>query len=142
LVEPLAHALGALGAQRAWVVHGLDGLDEVTLADSTKVAEVTDGSVRVFEVAPEDFGCERQSLMGLRGGDAEANARTIYEILAGERRDAGRALVVANAAAALFVGGIADDLRECALRAEWSIDSGAAITKLEQLARASGGQVA
>jgi anthranilate phosphoribosyltransferase len=142
LVEPLAHALGALGAQRAWVVHGLDGLDEVTLADATKVAEVAGGSVRVFEVAPEDFGIERQSLAELRGGDAEANARTIYEILVGRRRDAGRALVVANAAAALFVGGVADDLRECARRAEWSIDGGAAISKLEQLARASGGRTA
>src|ERR1700754_1730246 len=67
LVEPLAHALGALGARRAWVVHGLDGLDEVTLADSTKVAEVSDGAVRVFEVAPEDFGLVRESLAALRG---------------------------------------------------------------------------
>ncbi|HST53692.1 MAG TPA: anthranilate phosphoribosyltransferase [Pyrinomonadaceae bacterium] len=142
LVEPLAHALDALGARRAWVVHGLDGLDEVTLADSTKVAEVSDGAVRVFEVAPEDFGLVRESLAALRGGDAEANARMIYEILSGERRGAGRSLVVANAAAALFVGGVAEDLKECARRAAWSIDGGAALSKLEELARASIGQAA
>jgi len=139
LVEPLAHTLAALGSERAWVVHGRDGLDEVTLADATKVAEVSDGAVRVFDVAPEDFGLERASLEQLRGGDAEANARTIREVLAGERRDAGRSLVLANAAAALFVGGLADDLREAARLAQRSIDEGAAHAKLEQLARATRG---
>src|SRR5438477_9460488 len=77
LVEPLAHTLAALGSERAWVVNGRDGLDEVTLADATKVAEVYKGAVRVFDVAPEEFGFERASLEHLRGGDAEANARTI-----------------------------------------------------------------
>ena len=139
LVEPLAHTLAALGSERAWVVHGRDGLDEVTLADATKVAEVSFGAVRVFDVAPEEFGFERASLGALRGGDAEANARTVREIIAGERRDAGRSLVVANAAAALFVGGLADDLREAARLAERSIDEGAALAKLEQLARATRG---
>jgi anthranilate phosphoribosyltransferase len=142
LVEPLAHTLAALGSERAWVVHGRDGLDEITLADETKVAEVSGGEVRVFEAAPEDFGLERESLESLRGGDAEANARMIYEILAGERRDAGRSLVVANAAAALVVGGLPEDLRDAARLAALSIDSGAALTKLEQLARASVGQTA
>ncbi|MBC7932866.1 MAG: anthranilate phosphoribosyltransferase [Rubrivivax sp.] len=137
LVEPLARTLAALGTKRAWVVHGRDGLDEVTLADSTKVAEVGGEDVRVFEVAPEDFGLERASLEHLRGGDAEVNARIIREILKGERRDAGRALVVANAAAAIFVGGFADDLKEAARLAGQSIDDGAAIAKLEQLAHAS-----
>src|SRR4051812_40049952 len=118
LVEPLARTLAALGSERAWVVHGLDGLDEVTLADSTKVAEVSSEGVRVFEVSPEEFGLERAPLEGLRGGDAEENARTIRSILAGERRDAGRALVVANAAAALYVGGCAESLREAAALAE------------------------
>src|SRR5438270_8117429 len=139
LVEPLAYTLAALGSERAWVVHGRDGLDEVTLTDATKVAEVSGGAVRVFDVAPEEFGLERVSLERLRGGDAEANARTIREVLAGERRDAGRALVVANAAAALFVGGLAEDLREAARLAQRSIDSGAALAKLEHLARATWG---
>ncbi|HJQ31144.1 MAG TPA: anthranilate phosphoribosyltransferase [Pyrinomonadaceae bacterium] len=140
LVEPLAHTLLALGAERAWVVHGLDGLDEVTLAAPTKVAEVADKTVRVFEVAPEDFGLERAPLEELRGGDAEANARVIRSILSGERRDAGRSLVVVNTAAALYVGGAAEDLREAARLAERSIDTGAALDKLEQLARASNGR--
>jgi anthranilate phosphoribosyltransferase len=139
LVEPLARTLAALGSERAWVVHGLDGLDEVTLAEKTKVAEVSDGSVRVFEVEPEEFGLERASLETLRGGDAEDNARTIRSILAGERRDAGRALVIANAAAALYVGGSAESLSEAALLAGRSIDEGAALSKLEQLAEASKG---
>lgn len=139
LVEPLARTLAALGSERAWVVHGLDGLDEVTLANRTKVAEVSGGGVRVFEVEPEEFGLERASLETLRGGDASENARTIRAILAGERRDAGRALVVANAAAALYVGGLAESLREAALLAARSIDEGAALSKLEQLANASKG---
>jgi anthranilate phosphoribosyltransferase len=137
LVEPLAHTLLALGTERAWVVHGRDGLDELTLADKTKVAEVAAGSVRVFEVEPEDFGLARAALELLRGGDAEANARTIREILEGSRRDAARALVVANAAAALHVGGLAEDLREAARLAEQSIDGGAALDKLERLAQAT-----
>jgi anthranilate phosphoribosyltransferase len=139
LVEPLAHALAALGSERAWVVHGRDGLDEITLADATKVAEVEGGAVRVFDVAPEEFGLRREPLEALRGGDAEENARIIREILVGGRRDAGRALVIANAAAALRVGGLAEDLREAARLAERSIDEGAAHAKLEQLARAAVG---
>ena len=139
LVEPLARTLAALGSERAWVVHGLDGLDEVTLADATKVAEVSGGGVRVFEVTPEEFGLERASLEGLRGGDAEENARTIRAILAGERRGVERSLVVLNAAAALYVGGMAERLDEAAVRAALSINEGAALSKLEQLAEASKG---
>ena len=139
LVEPLARTLLALGTERAWVVHGRDGLDEVTLADRTKVAEVGGGGVRVFEVGPEDFGMERAPLEHLRGGDAEANARIIRDVLAGSRRDAARALVVLNAAAALHVGGLADDLTEAARLAEQSLDSGAALAKLERLVQASKG---
>lgn len=139
LVEPLARTLAALGSERAWVVHGLDGLDEVTLADGTKVAEVSDGGVRVFEVTPEEFGLERASLESLRGGDAEDNARTIRSILACERSGADRSLVVANAAAALYVGGLAETLSEAAQLAARSIDEGAALSKLERLAEATKG---
>ena len=140
LVEPLAHTLLALGTERAWVVHGRDGLDEVTVDGRTKVAEVSGGGVRVFEVAPEDFGLAVSPLEDLRGGDAEANAAIIRSILSGERLDAGRALVVANAAAALFVGGAAEGLREAAGLAARSIDAGAALEKLEQLSRMSNGR--
>ncbi len=139
LVEPLAHTLLALGSERAWVVHGLDGLDEVTLDGRTKVAEVSDGAVRVFEVGPEDFGLEHSTLEGLRGGDAMANADVIRSVLSGERRDAARSLVLANAAAALYVGGLAGELSEAVRLAEQSIDTGAALEKLEGLARASKG---
>ena len=139
LVEPLAHTLVALGTERAWVVHGLDGLDEVTLDGRTKVAEASEGEVRVFEIGPEDFGLETSTLEGLRGEDAVGNAAIIRAVLSGERRDAARALVVANAAAALHVGGRARDLREAAGLAEQSIDTGAALGKLETLVRASKG---
>jgi anthranilate phosphoribosyltransferase len=137
LLEPLARVLGNLGAQRAWVVHGSDGLDEVTLSGKTAVAEVDGGSVRVFVVGPEDFGLRRVELAELRGGDAEANARIIRGVLSGERGGAARSLVVANAAAALLVGGRADNLREAARLADESIESGGALSKLEELARAT-----
>ena len=133
LVEPVARSLAALGTDHAWVVHGSDGLDEVTLAGETSVAEARAGQVKTFEVAPEDFGLERAELQHLRGGDAEANARTIRAVLEGARRDEARALVVANAAAALFVGGTASDLYASARLAEQSIDSGSALGKLELL---------
>ncbi|MFN2416138.1 MAG: anthranilate phosphoribosyltransferase [Pyrinomonadaceae bacterium] len=139
LVEPLAHTLVALGTERAWVVHGLDGLDEVTLDGRTKVAEASGGAVRVFEVGPEDFGLETSALAALRGGGAVENANIIRAVLSGERRDEARSLVVVNAAAALFVGGEAADLREAARLAARSIDTGAALEKLETLARASKG---
>lgn len=133
LVEPLARTLLLLGTERAWIVHGADGLDEVTISDKTFVAEASSGVVRTFEIGPEAFGFERASLDNLRGGDAEANASIILSVLAGERRDEARMLVVINAAAALHVGGLAGDLHEGARLAEQSIDSGEAQRKLEQL---------
>ena len=135
--EPLARTLAALGTERAWIVHGEDGLDEVTIAGKTFVAEAQGESVRTFEIAPEDFRLERAHLEHLRGGDAEANAQTIRAVLANKRRDAARSLIIANAAAALLVGGKAEDLGEAARLAEESIDSGAALEKLEQLVEAT-----
>ncbi len=137
LVEPLAQTLSLLGTERAWIVHGGDGLDEVTLADRTFVAEATNGAVRTFEIEPKDFGVERSALAELRGGDAAANAAIISSVLSGARRDAARTLVVVNAAAALHVGGLSENLREGARLAEQSIDSGAAQAKLEDLIRTS-----
>jgi len=137
LVEPLARTLVELGTERAWVVHGLDGLDEVTLANKTLVAEASGGRVNLFEIAPEDFGLRRGALDDLRGGDAEANARIIRDVLRAERRDAARSLVVANAAAALYVGGAAEDLQGAAHLAEQSIEEGAALGKLQELIRAT-----
>jgi anthranilate phosphoribosyltransferase len=137
LVELLANVLAALGTERAWVVHGEDGLDEITLAGKTFVAETHDGEVETFEIGPDDFGLFVGVLDHLRGGDAEANARIIRDVLSGERRDEARALVVANAAAALFVGGKTNVLSDAARLAEESIDSGSAQMKLEQLIAAT-----
>jgi anthranilate phosphoribosyltransferase len=135
LVKPLAQALLALGTQRAWVVHGVDGLDEITLTGSTFVAEACEGRLKEFEIKPEDFGLQRISVASLPRGDAEMSARMIREILEGERRDEARDLVIINAAAALFVGGVASSLMEARRMAEESIDSGAALRKLNDLAR-------
>ena len=135
LVEPLARTLAALGTRRAWVVHGMDGLDEVTVADKTVVVEAGDGDIRTFEIAPEDFGLKRSDLAALRGDDPEESASTIRQILEGRQRDQARHLVVINAAAALVVGGTTDDLTAARHQAEISIDSGAALEKLEALTK-------
>ncbi len=137
LVEPLAKTLAALGTKRAWVVHGLDGLDEITLADKTFVAEANDGEVKSFEISPEDFGVGKESIETLRGGDAEVNAKIIHSVLTGERKDSARSLVIINAASALYVGGVADDLKHAAKIAEESIDKHKALEKLEALIRAT-----
>lgn len=137
LVERLAQVLAALGTKRAWVVHGEDGLDEITLEGKTFVAEVSAESVRSIEISPRDFGLSESRLEGLRGGDAEANAKIIREVLSGARRDAARDLVLINAAAALFVGGKVDSLTAAAELAAASINTGAAQMKLEQLIAAT-----
>ncbi len=136
-VEKMASALALLGTERAWVVHGADGLDEVTIADKTFVAEARHGEVRKFEIAPEDFGFARVAFESPDGGDAETNAKIIRAVLSGERRDAARSLVIVNAAAALRVGSVASDLRTATRLAQQSIDSGEAHRKLDQLVRAT-----
>ena len=137
--EKLARVLGELGTERAWVVHGEDGLDEITLAGKTHVAEAQNGSVKTFDIGPGDFGFEAGTLEHLRGGDAEANARIVSAVLSGERKDEARTLVIMNAAAALFLGGSAADLRDGAMIAANSIDSGVAQHKLELLIEATSG---
>lgn len=133
LAEPLARTLALLGTERAWVVHGTDGLDEVTLADSTFVAETKNGDVRTFEITPEEFGLARSALNNLRGCDAEGNAAIIRDVLNAKRKDEARALVVINAATALYVGGAAGDFREGVRFAEESVDKGLAAEKLNRL---------
>jgi len=139
LAEKLAKVLAELGTERSWVVHGDDGLDEITLAGTTHVAEAMNGQVNTFEVRPEDFGFETGSLEHLRGGDAEANAEIVRGVLSGARRDEARALVIMNAAAALYLGGVANDLVEGARIAGEAIDSGEAHRKLELLIEATSG---
>jgi anthranilate phosphoribosyltransferase len=133
LLEPMAKTLALLGSERAWVVHGADGLDEITVADRTLVAETDGGRVRTFELTPADFGMSRTDVAALRCDDAETSARLVRAVLAGERRDEARNLVVVNAAAALMVGGVTNDLREGVRLAEQSIDSSNAIAKLAVL---------
>lgn len=139
LAEKLALVLAALGSERAWVVHGEDGLDEITLDGVTHVAEAQSGQVRTLQIAPRDFGFEVGSLDHLRGGDTDANALIVREVLEGKRTDEARALVIINAAAALFLGDAADDLRDGARIAAEAIDSGAALSKLELLIEATSG---
>ena len=137
LAERMASVLAALGTERAWVVHGEDGLDEITLAGKTHVAEAHEGRVRTFDIDPRDFGLNAASLDHLRGGDTEANARIVRGVLDRSRQDEARALVIMTAAAALVVGGVAADLREGATLAAQAIDSGAAQSKLDMLVRAT-----
>jgi anthranilate phosphoribosyltransferase len=137
LAEKLASVLAALGTEHAWVVHGEDGLDEITLAGKTHVAEARRGEVRTFEITPQDFGFEVRDLNHLRGGDTEANAAIVHAVLEGRRDDEARALVIMTAAAALLLGGVVADLREGAMCAAEAIDSGAALAKLERLIRAT-----
>jgi anthranilate phosphoribosyltransferase len=137
LAERLARVLAALGTEHAWVGHGEDGLDEITLAGKTHVAEARNGEVRTFEITPRDFGFEVRELDHLRGGDTEANAAIVRAVLEGKRDDEARALVIMTAAAALLLGGVVEDLREGAARAAEAIDSGAALGKLERLIRAT-----
>ncbi|MEP7341919.1 MAG: anthranilate phosphoribosyltransferase [Acidobacteriota bacterium] len=131
--EKVANALSRLGTRRAWVVRGEDGLDEITLAGKTFVHEAIAGDVRRFEVTPEDFGLQRTSLDNLRGGSAEENAATVRAILAGERKDVARDLVLINAAASLFVAGIAHDFNDSINLARQALEDGAALNRLELL---------
>jgi anthranilate phosphoribosyltransferase len=128
LTEFLARCLSRLGVARAWVVHG-DGLDELTLAGPTRVAEVTGGAVRSFTLSVADSGLPAAPREALRGGDASVNARMAEEVLAGEK-GARRDVVLLNAAAALVVAGVAADLREGVARAAASIDEGRAAAVL------------
>lgn len=133
LVEPMAQALSLLGADRAWVFHGADGLDEITLTRESFVAEVVKDKVRLFTIEPENFGLKRGKISHLKAATPDESAKIIKEILASRRRDEARSLVVMNAAAALVVGGIAKDPMHGARLAEQSIDSGQAQNKLERL---------
>jgi len=137
LVEKLAEALSMLGLHRALVVHGLDGLDEITITGPSRIAEVREGNVRTYEVVPEEFGVGRAQLEDLSGGDADANAAIIREVLAG-KKSARRDVVLLNAAAALIAAGKADHFGPALLLAAQAIDSGAAAAKLEALVRFTG----
>jgi anthranilate phosphoribosyltransferase len=136
LVEKLAEALSMLGLHRALVVHGSDGLDEITISGPTRIGEVREGRVHTYEVTPEEFGLQRATLEDISGGDATLNAKLIREVLEG-KKSARRDVVVLNAAAALVAAGRADHLRDSVPLAAAAIDSGAAAGKLEALIKFS-----
>lgn len=130
----LAAALGRLGSVRAMVVHGSDGLDEITITGPTQVAEWYDGRVRDYEIRPDQVGMDIASIESIRGGDAAQNAGILCSVLSGEpgpRRD----VVLLNAGAALLVAGVVDDLAAGVAAAAESVDSGRALAKLDSLVR-------
>lgn len=135
--ELMARALGELGVERAFVVHGADGLDEISISDETSVAEVRDGAVQSYTVTPEDFGVRRAPLESIRGGDAKHNARILKHILGGHdtphEHGAHRDIVLANSAAALVAAGCSTDFPDGVRRAAESIDSGEARARLDAL---------
>jgi len=137
LVEKMAHVLAALGAEHALVVHGEDGLDEISLAGPTRYAEVHDGVVRIGVLEPSGFGFETAPSEAVRGGTPEENARMLERVLAAEEKGPVRDIVALNAGAALYVSGIAASIREGCARAQAAIASGAAAERLEALRRAA-----
>jgi anthranilate phosphoribosyltransferase len=130
-VRPVAEALGSLGAEKALVVHGTDGMDEITVTDKTLVAEVGDAGIEEYEVSPEDFGLPLHDPDGLLGGDAHLNARILRDILSGTETGAARDVVLLNAGAAIYVSGEAKTIEEGVRLAGESIASGAALGALE-----------
>ena len=134
LVERIGRVLAELGAEHALVVHGDDGLDEISTTGTTRIAEVKDGAVRTFALEPEDLGLARANVADLAGGGPEENAAAMRRLLAGEPGPLAD-IVIANAGAAIWVGGLAEDLGGGAALAREALGSGAAARKLEELCR-------
>ena len=135
-VEPLAHVLKNLGSERVYVVHGSDGLDEITTSGPTSVAALENGTVKTFEIAPEDVGLAKAKPEALHGGDADANAAALLTVLKGNKGPF-RDIAVFNAAAALVVADRAKDLKEGVALAKKSLDSGEAEGRLDRLIHVS-----
>ena len=138
LGDLLARALLMLGTERAWVVHGLDGIDEISTTGYTKVLECRDGAITSFYIHPAEFGLPKAAAGDLQGGDAVHNAAMISDVLSG-KKGAPRDVVLLNAGAALLVAGRVKNMREGIARAAEAIDSGAARATLDAMARASHG---
>jgi len=140
LTEKLARVLGKLGCKRAMVVHGMEGLDEISTLGGTQISELNNGEVRTYTVFPEHFGIERANPEAIAGKELEENVRMMLSVLNGERGPR-RNIVLLNAAAAIVVGGKADGLRNGISIASDSLDSGRAYEKVVQLVEATGGDV-
>jgi anthranilate phosphoribosyltransferase len=132
LCEIMAKVLGNLGVKRAMVVHGQDAIDEISITGPTRVAELKDNQVKVYDLSPEQFGLKSATMDDIRGGNAQENAQIILNILKGEK-GAKRDIVLLNAAAAIYVGGMVKDMTMGIKIASDSIDSGKALEKLELL---------
>lgn len=135
-MEPIAETLKTLGAETVWIVHGSDGLDEITTTGPTNVLALENGALRRFKIAPEDVGLRRATIEELRGGDPPHNAAALRAVLDGEK-NAYRNIAAFNAAAALVVAGKAADLKAGLRLAEDALDSGRARATLENLIRLS-----
>jgi anthranilate phosphoribosyltransferase len=134
-VRPVAEALRDLGAEKALVVHGTDGMDEITVTDRTLVADVSEGGIDEYEISPEDFGLSRHAPDGLLGGDAHLNARILRDVLTGEKRGAARDVVLLNAGAAIHVSGNANTIGEGVVLAGDAISDGSAAKALDDFVR-------
>ena len=137
-LQPMAEVLGNLGSEKVWIVHGSDGLDEITTTGITHVVQLEKGVITSFEVSPEDAGVPRATLEDLKGGTPEYNAQRLSALLDGEK-DAYRDIVILNSAAALIVADKASSLKEAAALARLSIDDGRAKASLEKLVELSNG---
>lgn len=137
LTEKVATAMSRLGVERAFVVSGEDNMDEITLTGATTISEIKDGVVATYQVTPEQFGMKRASLEELRGGDGVTNAQITKDILQGKEQGAKRNIVLLNAGATLYVGGVAESIEAGVKLAAEAIDSGAAYAKLEELVKVS-----
>ncbi len=139
LVGVTANVLAKLGTKRSWVVHGSDGLDEITLSGETLVAEISDGKVRTFKVNPADFGFEVADSSKLKCSDPKQSAAIIRSIFSGNGGKGANDIAVMNSAAAIYVSGAAKTLKEAAEMATESVRNGKASAKLKQLASATNG---
>jgi len=137
LTELFAGVLRDLQVRRAFVVHGHDGMDEITICAPTRISELKDGMIHTYDLHPEIYLGKLYSAEEIPGGDARENARILRSVLSGEDHGAARAITVLNSGAAILVAGKAEDLRDGIRKAEQSIDSGAAAAKLEDLIRSS-----
>mgnify|MGYP003559530164 CR=1 FL=1 len=137
LTEVVAKAMARLGVLRAFVVSGRDNMDEITLTGTTTISEIKDGEVKTFQFTPEEVGLKTCSLEELRGGDGKENAKITKAILSGEEKGPKRDIVLLNAGATLYVGGIAKDMKEGIELAAEVIDSGKAKAVLDKLVEES-----
>lgn len=136
LVKPLAEVLSNLGVKRGMVVYGQDCVDEVSLVDKTSVAEIDNGKISYYEINPQDYGFEFCDKKSLEGGNAKENAEIAFNILKGEK-SAKRNVVVLNAGCALYLGGLADSIKEGVKLAQNTIDSGKALAKAKEFINAT-----